>query len=134
MPSLRNAFSYQGRLARLPYFLLSLGIGIAAALLVAAGGILLERGHALPGWLLWLIALVLVFGAGSAIVVRRPHDLGQPGGHVVWLLILTVLAGAIDHSQTAALIALNVLLALAGLALVLLPGQAGANAYGPPPG
>jgi uncharacterized membrane protein YhaH (DUF805 family) len=84
---LQRYLSFDGRLARLPFFIRGVYLGIAVIVvfvvaipLFAAGGVCWWLG------LLDAIAGVALFGVGEAsLIVRRLHDLGLSGYHGIWV-------------------------------------------------
>ena len=105
----------RGRIGRLPYFLTSVGVGMASALAIAAW----TRTHSVTGDL--VVDDEAYIAAGIAVwiqatnIVRRLHDRGHAG---FWLLGLFVPI-------------LGVVLALY---LLFAPGDPGWNRFGTPPG
>jgi len=128
-------FSFDGRLGRLSYFgyaclmtlimFMGFGIGFAAMSSGDGGGITL-------GVILFIAALVFGTWVGLAIGIKRLHDMGLPGTHMIWIYLLNFGSGAVSASAPA----LGVLMSLAsfGVALwMLFTPSVGDNQYGPKP-
>ena len=133
-------FSVRGRMGRLAYFgfgALILFIGFAALVILGV----LESGRGQGEEELMrsmetaslLFALMLLWPC-AALTAKRLHDLGFGGWHAGWIAALGVVSLFVPATHS--LLGLAVALVLLGIVLGLLfaPGQAGANAYGPPPG
>jgi uncharacterized membrane protein YhaH (DUF805 family) len=129
----RAMFSFNGRLARLPFFgycvlllFLCFLIGAAAAMIGPES----RAGGAVLGLVL-LATLVVVISCGLALTIKRLHDMGLTGTHAIWIYGLNVASLAVGP-------ALSVLfdIAVGGvfLWLCLGAGQAQSNRYGPVPG
>src|ERR1700735_5422079 len=86
-PLLQRYLSFDGRLARLPFFIRGVYLSIAMVIvflvaipLFAAGGVWWGRG------MFDAIAGLALFGVGEAsLIVRRLHDLGLSGYHAIWV-------------------------------------------------
>ena len=125
-------FSFNGRLARLPFF------GYCALLLffcflVGAGavGIRAEtrEGGAALGVVL-LAVLVGVISCGLSLTIKRLHDMGLAGTHAIWIY------GNVAGVALAPSLSILFDLAVGGvfLWLCLAAGQPHSNHYGPVPG
>jgi uncharacterized membrane protein YhaH (DUF805 family) len=108
----RFFFRPAGRIARREY---ALGVGLILALNAAVFVFLLGRGEPAPGVVFFLTVLAIPFFVAQLVLVaKRCHDIGLPGSYLL-LLFVPVLG-------------------LAWLvALAVLPGNPGPNAYGPAP-
>ncbi len=116
-------FSSEGRIARLPYFLYSLGIGVVSAIILVGSSALEKHSVPEPNQtdLLLLIVAILAFVifiamvvAGFILVIKRLHDL--------------------DHSGWLSLIGLVPLVNLIfGLYLLFAKGTPGSNRFGNAP-
>ena len=122
-------FSPDGRMGRVDFF-----YAVLARVFVFFPLVLLpsEVWRAVP---IWTIAVVLTAGGP---MVRRLHDMGRSGLHAPWLGFALVLGCALFWQlprPMAADAAVFYLLAnvpyLMILALMLWPGEPGANRYGP---
>ncbi len=128
-------FSFDGRLARLPFFLRGIQVGIAAAVIFFASLPLFMNG----GRLLWWAGLVVVAAAVAVIGVcafsltaRRLHDLGLSGYHALWVVAANVLSEALSYGSDKAVLA-SLPFAAVGLWLMFWPGNKAANGFGPAP-
>ena len=107
-------FSFSGRIGRLRLLAYSM---ISSFTFVVIGGLLaavLVPVNPAAGWLIYIAATLLSMVYGVALYVRRLNDLGQSG---LWVLLMFVPL-------------LNFALIIYAL---FFRGDAGANAYGPPP-
>jgi uncharacterized membrane protein YhaH (DUF805 family) len=126
-------FSFQGRLARLPYFSRGFQVGIAAAVVFILSTAAFINGNGI----LWGIGLLQVVVAGAiflggfaSLAVRRLHDLGLPGYHVIWVAIALLLSNVAYYSHNYHAILLNLPFVAVGLWIQLWPGQRGPNRFG----
>ena len=136
-----------GRIARLPYFLCGLAVVtvfaiVLGVLLVTSIAALWPNGSAssqsvVLALLFFLIAAVALGGYVYAIVnlmVKRLHDMGMSGFHVVWIMALNFVTSWFNYmdSPTGAVIHGIGILASFGIALWLLftPGEPHVNDYG----
>ena len=120
---LKNLFampSFEGRANRISFLLNTLGsIAIFVVAVVAASVALIAMPFA--PWLSILVLpvafvlIIIYFVSGAALVVRRLHDIGLTG----WLIFCSFIPGA------------NFIFFVA---MLLLPGTNGHNAYGAPQG
>ncbi len=102
-----------GRISRKVY-------ALSAALMIICQAFIVYRivisGEGSPEGSLWALGLFLLFPlilwASFALSVKRLHDIGKPGGFALLLFI-------------------PMLLAIVFVVLCLIPGDRGANAYGP---
>lgn len=134
MPALiERYFSFHGRLARLPFFIRGVYLSIAMTVVMIASIPLFANGSRV---LWWAGLAVLIGGIGAiaasevSLTVRRLHDLGLSGYHVIWVAAADVAGSILSYSDndTALYVALP-LLAI-GLWLLFWPGQAGTNRFG----
>ena len=157
MAILRTLYSPKGRIARLPYFgysclnflvfvlvivvpLLLLGrvAGPADMVLDAAGQLTISL--ALPSSWAGLaaalsIALALAtFVSAVVLTIKRLHDLGHSGWHVIWIVVLTSGAPRSTASHVSVLsVVLDIVGVCVSLWLLFNPGDPAANQYGPVP-
>ena len=133
-------FSFEGRLARLRYFLLSVVTALlaSAAIAVLMIGIFAHgarvSGPALIGCAVILLAVSII---GLSLTVRRLHDLDLTGWWVlaIWggpAAIEAVRYQLADAPKLASTVSGLISLAI-GLWLWLMPGTPGANRFGPDP-
>ena len=118
--------SATGRLARTPFLI---GAGILIGLLVFYEGFFpgLYR-HLLTGWLVYPAAIY----AGACVLSKRLHDRGKSG----WWAALILLAAGVAWPHPAGFFdfALVLVVIWAVIELAVLPGEQGANRFGPSPG
>lgn len=134
-------FSPFGRIGRLSFLLLHLGMVAGSLVLFWIGMFLGEHGFFLSDWQAFLPPLVLLFGAGGTLLVRRLNDVGRPRGWAAlallpragWLLA----AERINLFRNDGWAEIAALLLVADLAVVLVgtawPGQAETNRHGAVP-
>jgi uncharacterized membrane protein YhaH (DUF805 family) len=134
-------FSFEGRLARLAYFLRSLWLGIAAALIFLTSVPLFIVG----GFLWWVglldaVACFCLFAVSAAsIIVRRLHDIGLSSYHAIWVVPAQVIPSVVPRiawkSPADGLLPFifELPLVLIGLWLLFWPGDKKANRFGEVP-
>jgi uncharacterized membrane protein YhaH (DUF805 family) len=123
--------AFDGRLARLPFFIRGIYLGVAVSIvfvvaiaLFAAGGVCWWLG------MLDVIAAVALFGVGEAsLTVRRLHDLGLSGYHAIWVGAAEAGWFVLSHGPPRVMF---LALPLAAICLWLLfwPGNGEANRFG----
>jgi uncharacterized membrane protein YhaH (DUF805 family) len=128
-------FSWNGRLARLPFFLRGIQVGIAAVVIFFASLPLFMNG----GALLWWAGIVIVAFAGAvpviatvALTVRRLHDLGLSGYHAIWVVAADAASEVLSYGSAKAVL-FSLPLAAIGLWLTFWPGNKNANRFGSVP-
>ncbi len=128
-------FSFRGRLSRLPFFIRGLYVNIAAAVLFVPSIPLFSNGIRLWWWaglaVVFVSLGVLALGIVS-LTVRRLHDLGLAGYHVVWIAVAETGSTALSYGP-ARVALLGLPLAAVGLWLTFWPGNAKANRFGDAP-
>lgn len=152
-----DIFSFQGRAVRLEFWLVSIGLTVVMILFsVFAGFIIGSLASGLSayaqGWarLAFGLAVALMFiWPIMAVAVRRAHDRGASGRWFVVFQLLMVAANTwsmslgirgVDLESIEALLADLAVLAFFAwwiyfiVTLGFLPGNKGANQYGPHPG
>lgn len=129
-------FTAQGRIGRMAYLGYSLlNIAAMVALAIAAAG--LWQGGAGPHAMLGVaIAAVAILGAmwsGICLTVKRLHDLGLTGMHVIWILALEFASKGMGPAMDSPVLAatLSVITAGIGVGLLICPGNVSENRYGP---
>lgn len=136
MASIGEILGTAGRLGRLAYLGWTIGISLLLALVILVALALLALGGfaAMLGWVLLGVAALIFAVAYVAMVGRRLHDFGLSAVHVAWLLPLMVLGGWYWHfgagSDLDRIAAVLLAYALQGW-LMVMPGERGANSYGP---
>jgi uncharacterized membrane protein YhaH (DUF805 family) len=129
---LEHYFSFHGRLARLPFFVRDIYLGIVGGLLFFASIPLFSNGSSVLWWaaVVVLVVATVVLGVGSvSLIVRRLHDLGLSGYHAVWVGAAELGWMVLSYGPNYALLLGLPLLAIS-LWLLLYPGNAGANRFG----
>jgi uncharacterized membrane protein YhaH (DUF805 family) len=118
-------FSPEGRIARLPYFLYNLGLGVLSAI-ISLGLNALEKNSAtaveanqtdlilLIAAILAIVIFIAMAVAGFILVIKRLHDLDRSG----WLSLIGLIP------------LVNIIF---GLYLLFAKGTPGPNRFGPPP-
>jgi uncharacterized membrane protein YhaH (DUF805 family) len=128
---LQRYLSFDGRLARLPFFIRGIYLGIAVSI-VFLTAIPLFAAESVWWWLGMLVAIagVALFGVGEAsLIVRRLHDLGLSGYHAIWVGAAEAGWFVLSYGPPRAMF---VGLPLAAICLWLLfwPGNGEANRFG----
>jgi uncharacterized membrane protein YhaH (DUF805 family) len=129
---LARYLSFHGRLARVPYFVRSVYLGIAASVIFVAGIALFSSGSDLLWWmgLLCVIACFALIIVGSlSLVARRLHDLGWSGYHAIWMGAADVILKVASYGSLKALL-FGLPLTAIGLWLVFWPGNVQTNRFG----
>ncbi len=140
-------FSFQGRIGRLAFIGHFLPVLLIPQLIGKGVLLAIQEEYFLPEfyWLLKPLGFFLVFlllascVSLAAIATKRLHDLDQSGWpHLQRMLLAGVVAGVFSVlSTTLALLPIVFLLGYPLFLIIMLaavPGQTGANDYGPPPG
>ncbi len=105
-------FGFSGRISRAAYILAALLMTLILGFLLYRIVLAQEAGGAVEAWdILFSIAIFVSLWGQAALGIKRLHDMGRPGIFAVALFLPM----------------LNV---IAFLALCILPGEAGPNAYG----
>jgi uncharacterized membrane protein YhaH (DUF805 family) len=138
MPISHMLFGFTGRLPRLPYFLCTLaffGVTLAVVILLTAANI----AFASVGAVVFTIVVGLAYAvggvwAGFALMIKRLHDLGLSGVHVIWIMLLGAAASAISDIEPVTGILLSCASIGVQLWLYFAPGVGQSNQYGPVPG
>lgn len=117
-------FSSAGRLSRAPFI-------ICAAVLILMGG-LYEALVAPPArWVIGVLVYPFLLFCGLSITAKRLHDRGRNGW---WAGVVLLAVAAVWTLQTGFLNFLFVLVLIwAVVELCAMPGEQGANRYGPNP-
>jgi len=131
-----------GRIARKPFLFQTLLVWLvfyAASMLVfmiawgGPGSVGMSNTQA--EWMGYAATAIAALSCWAAfvLVARRIRDLGFSGLHALWLFALCALTLAASGAAPVLSLGLAAIMALIFLALLLLPGTQGDNAYGPPP-
>jgi uncharacterized membrane protein YhaH (DUF805 family) len=126
--------SFEGRLARLPFFGRGFFLGIISSALGMASIPFFSR-EGLWWWLGILIvaaALVLLFVGGLSLTIRRLHDLGLSGYHAIWVSAAQTLWVPLSYGPPEVMLA-GLPLAGVGLWLLFWLGDRGTNRFGEKP-
>ena len=129
---LERYFSFNGRLARLPFFVRGIYISIAAFVPWVVSIPLFASGSRVLWWmgLAVLVASIAAIASSSAsLTVRRLHDLGLSGYHAIWVGAAELGWTALSYGPEYAIL-LGLPLFTIGLWLLLYPGNARANRFG----
>ena len=126
-------FSSKGRIGRLSYFLYALLnmaiLAIGAAIAIAIG----QNSDAVPLAVFFGVALFgTVVYSCFALAVKRLHDMGFSGIHMIWIYLLGIAGSLVTPASPA----LGMILSLAsfGVSLwVMLAPSVADNQYGPNP-
>ncbi len=132
---LDHYFSFHGRLARLPFFIRGIYLVIAAVVLFFVSVALFANGGRLWWWLglIEVIVCLSVLGVGSvSLIVRRLHDLGFSGYHVIWVGAAELGSTVLSYGPPVVML-LALPLAAVDLWLTFWPGMANANRFGAVP-
>jgi uncharacterized membrane protein YhaH (DUF805 family) len=144
-------FSFYGRLARLPFFWCVVLVNVVLFVPVVIA--MVENQASLPDDLIYAFAIVLMQGSQTAnlvgavllipvtwvslaIAVKRLHDLGMTGAHVIWITAISIgsAAGFFTSPGTGVGLAISLVSFSILLWLLFAPGQPYENEYGPDPG
>ena len=116
--------SGEGRLARTPFLI---GAGILIVFLVLYEGVPGVVAHWVTGWLIYPAAI----WAGACVLSKRLHDRGKSGW---WAALILVAVGVVWPHPNGFFDFLLVLVVIwAVVELAVLPGEQGANRFGPNP-
>jgi uncharacterized membrane protein YhaH (DUF805 family) len=109
--------AFDGRLARLPYFIRSIHVSLAAIVVFFAAVALFANGSPIAWWggmALVVIAAAILTVCSLSLIVRRLHDIGLSGYHAIWIVAAELggqaLSAAPAPLQPLALASLAVLL------------------------
>jgi uncharacterized membrane protein YhaH (DUF805 family) len=125
-------FMFNGRLARLPFFLRGIQVGILAAILFLATLPLFMNGSPLLWWagLAGVILSVAVLAVATlSLTVRRLHDLNLSGYHAIWVIAAEVIAQCLSYGSNKAVLFSLPLVAI-GLWITFWPGKRDSNRFG----
>src|SRR6476646_1290989 len=128
-------FSFEGRLARLPFFARGIYLGVIA-LPVAMVSIFFFSREGLWWWLgisVVVAALVLLSVGSFSLTARRLHDLGLSGYHAIWVGAAQAAWVPLSYGPPEVILA-GLPLAAGGLWLLFWPGNRGPNRFGEKPG
>jgi uncharacterized membrane protein YhaH (DUF805 family) len=128
-------FMFDGRLARLPFFLRGIQVVILAMILFFATLPLFMNGSPLLWWagLAGVILSVAVLAVATlSLTVRRLHDLSLSGYRAIWVVAAEVFAQCLSYGSDKAVL-FGLPLAAIGLWITFWPGKRDANRFGAVP-
>ena len=131
---LQRYLSFEGRLARLPFFIRGIYLGIAAAVFFLVSIPLFINGG-IWWWLgiLAVIAWLALLGVGTvSLMVRRLHDLGLSGYHAIWVAAAQGIWAFLANAPPKAML-LGLPLAAICFWVTFWPGNKDANRFGAVP-
>jgi uncharacterized membrane protein YhaH (DUF805 family) len=129
---LHRYLSFDGRLARLPFFARNIYVGLAAAVIAIASVPLFSTDTSVGYWggvLVVVTSLSLLIVGSVSLIVRRLHDLGLSGYHAIWAGAAQAAWIVISHGPPGVVL-LGLPLAAIGFWLLLWPGKKAANRFG----
>ena len=128
--------AFDGRFARLPFFIRDIYLGIACGALFMLSIPLFSAGNSAGYWsgLIVVGAFLALFCLGAlSLFVRRLHDLGFSGYHVIWVAAAQLISTVLSYGPLKAVL-LSLPFAIVGLWLLFWPGNKKANRFGEVPG
>lgn len=131
---LERYLSFDGRLARLPFFARGISLGVAvAAIGMVSIPFFSQGGLWWWGGILDVIGAIALLGVGTAsLIVRRLHDLGSSGYHAIWVGAAEAGWGVVSYGPPQVMLA-GLPLAAIGAWIAFWPGNAGSNRFGERP-
>ncbi|HXA37755.1 MAG TPA: DUF805 domain-containing protein [Phenylobacterium sp.] len=117
-------FSADGRAARMPSLIAAFALLMIAVVYEAIAGTTL---HWITGWFVY----PPLFYCGACVLSKRLHDRGRSGWWAA--LVLTSVVAVWPQPNSFFDFAFTLVLVWAGVELGAMPGEAGANRYGPNP-
>lgn len=132
---LERFFSFDGRLARLPFFLRDIQIVIVAVVIFFLSlPFFINGGRALwwAGILVVALAGVVLVVATVSLTVRRLHDLGLSGYHAIWVVAADATSEVLSYGSAKAVL-FSLPLAAIGFWLLFWPGNKDVNRFGAVP-
>ena len=128
-------FSFDGRLARLPYFARSVSLGVTAGVIFFVSIPLFSNGGRLWWWMglaVVMAALAFLIAGIACLIVRRLHDLGLSGCHAIWVGAARAGASILSCAPPKVML-LALPLFLINFWLTFWPGNKKANRFGEVP-
>jgi uncharacterized membrane protein YhaH (DUF805 family) len=127
-------FSFEGRLARLPFFGRGFYLGVIAVALAMVSIPFFSR-ESLWWWfgIPIVIASLVLLGVGSfSLTIRRLHDMGLSGYHAIWVGAAQAAWAPLSYGPSEVMLA-GLPLAAVGVWLLFWPGNRGPNRFGERP-
>jgi uncharacterized membrane protein YhaH (DUF805 family) len=125
-------FSFQGRLARAPFFIRSLYLGLYLVVLWVASIFVFANGGGLSWWagIFMVAVMIAAFILGTLSLIVRPlHDLGLSSYHAIWVGAAEFALTFLSHGSPRVIL-LSLPLFAINLWLLFYPGKAAANRFG----
>jgi uncharacterized membrane protein YhaH (DUF805 family) len=127
-------WSFEGRLARLPFFARNVFLGVVAFALAMTSIPLFAQGG--PWWWIGIFDLIVVLAliavGAVSLMVRRLHDLGLSGYHAIWVGAAAAGWEVMSYGPPIIMLA-GLPLAAVGVWLMFWPGNRTANRFGERP-
>jgi uncharacterized membrane protein YhaH (DUF805 family) len=128
-------FSSTGRLARMPYFLYSILLVGIFGLVMGAGVVMFADPNSSGivkalGVVLMLVTTISYVVGITMLTIKRLHDLGFGGAHVLWYVGLQIASVLAASEKSSIGILFTVASILFSLWVLFAPGEAGDNRFG----
>jgi uncharacterized membrane protein YhaH (DUF805 family) len=129
---MEELFTPQARLDRVGYFVGTIWLGFLVGCLAVIGTLgITQGGTGFVGALLWVVpASVVLLWGGTVLTMKRLHDLGLSGVHVIWIWLINIAAGELITLSPVLSILLGLVALGISLSLLFAPGQPYPNQYG----
>jgi uncharacterized membrane protein YhaH (DUF805 family) len=128
-------FSFEGRLARLPFFGRGFYLGVVTIALAMVSIPFFSR-QGLGWWFgipIVIASLVLLAVGSFSMTIRRLHDMGLSGYHAIWVGAAQAIWAPLSYGPPEVMLA-GLPLAAVGVWLLFWPGNRGPNRFGERPG
>jgi uncharacterized membrane protein YhaH (DUF805 family) len=126
-----SLFRFEGRIARLPFFLYSLFVLVIGCALLVGGGLHIFRESYGFGALVIVCGAVWLSWTSIALTIKRLHDLGHTGQHLIWIALLGGLSEALIDISPGLSVLVSMVSVAVSLYLLFVPGNKTDNIYGP---
>lgn len=124
-------FSPEGRLARLEFFVMGILVSLTFLVVGVVSVALLGDNNAFAPIFL-LILMMVFFYIMITFDIKRLHDMGYPGWHMIWIIGIAIVGSLIDEQYEGLAILLGGINLVVNIALTFVPGTKGYNDYGDP--